>query len=441
MVKKKSLALWFCVLAFFNLNGCSTSIPIPTPGHQTLHLPTPHSPSPSPIQDLQEPESVDLSNSKIGVLLPLKGKFSKWGQKSLQGIQLALASCSSVKIELILEENADDLEDTLKSLEHLSVKHEVLAVLGPLLSKGIESISKKAQELEVPLISLSRKTLLPQDYILQAGLTQKIQAEAMAHYAMEKLKAKKFAIIYPNEKFGAESASFFWDSVEAMGGRIVGIESYPPEETDFIKIVNKLSGLEYPEARQRELDMLLQERNKNNIKKRSRKTEHFFALKPIVDYDAVFIPDDAKIAGQILPTFAYRDIENVKFLGTSSWNSPEFLLRTQGYNKDVFFLDAFFLESQTQESIQFINYFKHTFQQDPTSIEVVAYDAAAFLCSALSGLNLKPKSVTQSRKVLKDFFKKSHQFNGAIGKITLKDSSFSRKLNILTVKNGNIIEN
>src|SRR5262249_41889348 len=150
-------------------------------------------------------------------------------------------------------------------------------------------------------------------------------------HAVQQLGIHKFAMIYPRDKVGEEISQYFWDEVEGMGAQVVGAETYAPGETDFRQAVDKLSGLYYSEARQRELDELAKKREQDKIKKRTRKTEAYFNLRPITDYEAVFIPDEPKVAGQIIPTFAYRDVDHVKFLGTSAWNSPEFPSRVQAY--------------------------------------------------------------------------------------------------------------
>jgi len=304
-----------------------------------------------------------------------------------------------------------------------------------MLSKGVEQVAQRAQELGVPLISLARKSGPNQDYVFQAGLTQQIQAYEVARFAIEQLGAKRFAVIYPNEKFGIDISHTFWDAVESMGGKIVGSEYYNPGETDFRQVIDKLSGLYYSGARQRELDLLAQERDANHITKRTRKTEQFYQLKPIVDYDAVFIPDEPKVAGQILPTFAYRDVDHVRFLGTSAWNSPDFISRAQSYGEHATFVDAYFADSKSQTSKNFTTHYKAVFGQDPTSFEALAYDAASLLKFTLSS-----SSSNLSRSDIRDRLKSIRDFQGVTGKITYRDGQFFRNLTVLTVKNGHFAE-
>jgi ABC-type branched-subunit amino acid transport system substrate-binding protein len=234
---------------------------------------------------------------------------------------------------------------------------------------------------------------------------------------------------------GEESSQYFWDAVESMGGQIVGIESYSPTETDFREVVDKLSGLYYTEARQSELDELARQREVNKIKKRNRKTEQYFSLPPIVDYDAVFIADDAKISGQILPTFAYRDVEHVQFLGTSTWNSAELISRADKNAEGALFTDAFFPGSQSERVRKFIDQFKTQFGSDPNGMDAMAYDAGLVVVKAIEAAGSN-----YSRSDLLDKIRNTKNLRGVTGNISFKDGQLMRNLRILSIQGGQIVE-
>jgi tetratricopeptide (TPR) repeat protein len=391
-------------------------------------------------QDLlsQIQQATSLDPTAIGVLLPMKGKLSKFGIKSLQGIELALGIFgndeSRAPFKLIIEDSGDDPEAAIQALNHLALKHHVIAVIGPMLSKGADLVAQRAQEIGIPLLPLSRRAhQTRQDYVFYAGATQQMQSYAIARYAIQSLDLKKIAILSPNDKLGLDSSQAFWDAVESLGGEITGFETYSTTETDFRTPIDKLSGLFYTEARQFDLEKLAKEREANHVTKRTRKTEQFFALKPIVDYQAVFVPDEAKKLGQIMPTFSYKDVEGIKFLGTSEWNSSDFVTRAQNYGDQSFFVDAFFPESTDKTVEKFIEDYRSTFEQDPSSLEALAHDAARIIALTLSS---NPKGMTRSE--LKDRLLRLENFPGVTGRIRYKDGQFFRDLRILTIKNGKV---
>src|SRR5262249_22689744 len=156
---------------------------------------------------------------------------------------------------LVMEDSGEDADQSVAALERLVSQHHAVVVIGPLLSKGIDQVTQRAQELGVPLISLARasSSATSGNYVFQAGITLQMQTEQIARYAHDRLGYSKFAEIYPRDKVGIETGNLFWDAVDGLNGaEIVGAETYAPGETDFRQVVDKLSGLYYTEARQRE---------------------------------------------------------------------------------------------------------------------------------------------------------------------------------------------
>lgn len=387
-----------------------------------------------------------VEHSAVGVLLPLKGKFARWGQTSLAAIEQAFhvfdlpnsgsGAGRDFGVELVIQDSGETPDSAIKALDTLVNKYHVAAVIGPLLSKGIDQVTRRAEELGVPMISLARHTGTGgESYVIQGGLTIQSQAYEMAKYAILTRGLRRFAILYPKDKAGEDSANAFWDAVESLGGQIVGSEFYPPHETDFGQLVDKLSGLYYKDARLRELDALAKLRKLNDIKKRTRKTEKFFALPPIVDYEAVFIAGEPQEAGQIMPTFAYRDVDHVQFLGTSTWNTQELIQRSQKDAEGSLFVDAFFAGSEDFKIKRFVSDFNAQFGVTPTSTDAVAYESAIVLRDALANAGTSFSSAE-----LLDRIRNMSGSDGLTGKITYKNGQLQRDLLLLSIKGGQIVE-
>jgi branched-chain amino acid transport system substrate-binding protein len=385
------------------------------------------------LRGIQNQTQVDAKT--VGVLIPMTGKFAPFGQQALQGISLAFRIFSqngiALPYQLVIEDSGDTAESALKALEKLYYEHKAPVIIGPLLSKGITEVTQRAQELGVPLVTLAQQNGSPGDSIFSAGLTPLVQTEAILKHAIEQRGLKRIAIVYPKDKFGEQYSQIAWDVIESLGGSVTAIESFTPGETDFRKVIDRLVGLYYTEERQSEIDELAALRKRDNIKKRNRKTESYFALKPLVDFDAVFIPDEPKNVAQILPTFAYRDVSGVQFLGTATWNSPELVSRAQNSAEGAIFSDAFSSDSPNPNARKFGALFKSTYSRDPGAVEALAFDAANMIEVGLSqGLS--------KRSEIRDYLKGINQFPGVTGKITYQNGTFSRTALILTVKNGKI---
>jgi branched-chain amino acid transport system substrate-binding protein len=374
----------------------------------------------------------------IGVLLPMKGKFARFGARSMHAIGLAFGlfdpSVPDAKVNLVIEDSGEEPEQAIRALERLVRKHHVVAVIGPLLSKGIDRVTQRAQELGVPLLSLARHSGSPGDYVFEAGLTLRLQAQELVRHSIGKLGLKRLAMAYPRDRVGTEVVQYFWDAALAQGAEIVGAESYNPGDTDFRQVVDRLSGLHFPESRQREVAELAKLREEQKVTKKTRKTEQLFNLRPIVDFEAVFIPDEPKVAGQLIPTFAYRDVDKVRFLGTSAWNSPELASRAGPSAENAVFVDAFYAESGASSVKKFVETYRATLGTDPTSMEAVAYDAAEVLEWALT------REASPTRADVRDNLREVRELKGITGKISYRDGQLARELKLLTIKGGKVSE-
>ena len=394
----------------------------------------------------------------IGVLLPLTGKYKNIGERALHAIQMALGiyahtadkplaagakqELPDLGFTLVIEDSGDDGVSASAALERMATPQPgfspPIAVIGPVSSKGIELVVKKAESIHMPLITLCQNPGPKSAYVVAAGLTPSAQTNRLAEYSMQDLGQKRFAIVYPRDKFGEMYAHAFWNSIEALGGQITGIESYAPGETDFRVVIDKLAGLHYLEARSRELQELAKQRELQNIKKRTRKTESYFALKPIVDFDAVFIPEDTKIAGQIIPMFAYRDVDNVNFLGTATWDTPDLISRVQGFTNHIFLTDAWSPTDSDKGSQFFDSEMRQQFDVDPGGGEALAYDAASWIAKSIVASERKVGE--QSREKFLQSLLEGLPFHGITGEIENSSGTIKKTVTLLTIKDGGFVK-
>lgn len=376
---------------------------------------------------------------RVGVLLPLSGRFARYGQSALHGIELAFdifkrETHSTQKLTLVVMDDEGDVDRALAAMDELFYKHQVAVVIGPMISKLADPVGKKAQELGMPLISLTQKEAIGGDYVFNAALTPEMQVRAMAAFAVEKLKVKRFAIMAPDSKFGSEYAQAFWNELEGYDAVVRGYETYPDGETDYRRFVDRIVGLGENEARNREIEELNLLKEAVPIKGRSKKLDRMFSLKPIVDFEAVFIPDEPKALGQILPTFAYRDVENIIFLGINTWNSSELISRAGNFAENAMFVDGFYAGSENPITKRFIEEFRQTFGTEPGLLEALAFDAGRIIAY------LMRSNLVASRKEMRDRIMSLRNFEGVSGNVSYRAGRLSKSLHILTVKSGRIEE-
>lgn len=392
--------------------------------------------------------------TKIGVLLPLSGNFSKYGQLSLNSVIMAINAYNDMRnsarggapanspVTIVVRDSGESTESALKAFDQLAADDHVVAVIGPLLSRQALAVAQKAQEYGVPIFSLSQKQGLEKmgSFVFPIALTPSQQIQTLIQFAMKQQGFRRFAILAPDSAGGEEYVRLFWDQVEANGGVISGYETYRVGSTDFRAEIRKLVGLHYPDSRKLEMEDLKRReelyapRIKAKGALRKRLLQSLFRPKPILDFDAIFIPDGPQAIGQIAPAFAVYDAKQVPFLGINTWNTPEVVRRAGQYLQNSYFVDTFFPTARSKPVAAFVNDFSRHFGTVPGTLEVQAFDATRIIVGAIESGNIS------SRSDLVNYIlsKKMHQ--GISGQFHFSPNGLERSAYLLGVKGSEILE-
>ncbi len=184
----------------------------------------------------------------IGCLLPLSGRYEAYGQRTLNGIQLALSKSAAAgvnpHIEITIKDTRSDPVVAVKAVDEL-YESGVAAIIGPIVTA--ESAARIAQEHRLPIITFTQKEHITEigDFVFRNFFTPGMQVQAIVAHASRDLGARRFAILYPEEKYGRTFMNLFWDEVIRQGGKVVAVESYDVKTTDFSGPIKKLVGLHY----------------------------------------------------------------------------------------------------------------------------------------------------------------------------------------------------
>ena len=366
----------------------------------------------------------DVDAKAIGVLLPLSGKFGRFGRLCLNSVLMAFGALeempepkgNAASFRIVIRDSGETPESAQERFDELVKDEKVIAVVGPLLSKQFSAISQRAQEYGVPLVSLSQRVEAGQlgSYIFPVALSPAQQIEMLLKYAIEKNGFKRFAVLAPSDSFGEAYVNLFWDMVEKAGAEVVGIERYEPKSTDFRDEMRRLLGLEFPGARKIEIEDLEQRKQQfaSSLKVKGKLRQRIlrnFDPKAVVDFDAVFVPDDPATVGQIAPSFAVMDVDNIPLLGINTWNTPEIVQRAGRYMQKSLFVDGFFSGSRNPKNVRFTEDYQRYFRSAPGTIEVQAFDAAKILIEALGS------SAATNRAKLRDQLLNTEKFSGISG--------------------------
>jgi ABC-type branched-subunit amino acid transport system substrate-binding protein/TolA-binding protein len=386
-----------------------------------------------------------FQHNTIGVLLPLSGPYETFGSRALKGIELALDQFSSQgdnpPINISVKDTGADPDKTMMALEEL-YQDQVAAILGPIVTS--EVAAREAQRMGIPIMTLTQKDNIPEigDKVFRNFITPKMQVQAITSFTIESLGLHRFAILYPDENYGLTFMNLFWDELIKSGGQVVGAESYKPTQTDFTDPIKKLVGLYYelPEDLKMENENSDQQLTSVDSGDRTpadgsdREAEEE-EPEPIVDFDAIFIPDSPAIAGLIVPQLAYFDIMDVYLLGTNLWHSDSLIRIADQYVQGAVMPDGFFAESTSPAVQNFVTKFEETYQEKPDFIEAVVFDSAMILFHAVSRPHIR------YRNEIRDELLNLDNFPGVTGNTSFDETGeVKKKLHLLRIKGKRFVE-
>jgi len=413
----------------------------------------------------------------IGCLLPLSGPYKVYGYRALKGIELALnrmyVANMAPPFKLIIKDTGSDSSNAMQAVVELA-DLQVAAIIGPIITAEVAAIEAEIQG--IPIITLTQKEDITAigDYVFRNFITPAMQVDAIVSYATNILEIERFAILFPNENYGQTFMDLFWDKVITANGKIVGVETYDPDQTDFIDPIKKLVGLFYkvPEDLKPELELPAAEMLRRTAPKKKRPRIDLDAVytplcrflagfydsipvnykkrrgllygevysedeepQPTVDFEAIFIPDAPQKAGLIIPQLAFYDVEDIYLLGTNLWHSQSLIKMSREYVQGAILADGFFAGSGSAIVQQFVERFEKMFAEEPGFIEAITYDTASMLFELLSRDNIR------FRSALKDALMQVNGFDGVTGMTSFDDQGEAVKNPyLLRIKGDRFIE-
>ncbi|MDI6840417.1 MAG: ABC transporter substrate-binding protein [bacterium] len=340
---------------------------------------------------------------KIGVVLPISGPLSSYGDMCLKGVQLGAniinthGGINGRQVELIVEDDKGEDEAAYLAVDKLH-KQGVLCIIGPLTTKNVIRIGEYADKSRIPIITPTAtgiKATEGRDWVWRISFTDPFQGVMLAKFAIENLKAKSTCIFLdPRDPYSAGLCESFELEFSRLGGKILSKHTFEASDTIF-------------------------ETQLKSVK----------AANPA----CVFIP--AFYSEASLITRQARDIGiKVPFIGGDGWDSPE-LSRIIGNRPGVnYYSTHFFYNYGAPEVQEFLHQFRLEYSIEPETFSALGYDA----------IRLIQEIFKRSRRVTRSNFQyniKSTSFLGATGTIDFtKGREPRRSLMIIKFEPGKPIE-
>lgn len=299
---------------------------------------------------------------KVAILAPLSGPVPTFGVSTRDGALLAIEEWNAkggvlgYKIVPIVEDSQCTPEPAVNAMNKVVDQDKVKYVIGEVCSKATIPISEIGTAKKVIVISgTSTAEGVTVDtngntkpYTFRACFIDAFQGLVGAKFSMEKLGAKKaFVMLDQANDYVKGLAGEFEKNFKAMGGEIVGEESYTAKDTDFSTILAKVA-----------------------------------EAKP----DVVYLPDYYNIVNLVTKQAKEKGI-TVPFVGGDGWDSSDLdvVAAAGGY-----FTNHYSPDDPRPEVVNFLKAYGAKYKDDkgnpkvPDALATLAYDAANMLFTGIT---------------------------------------------------------
>ncbi|MGG1399089.1 MULTISPECIES: branched-chain amino acid ABC transporter substrate-binding protein [Bacillus] len=337
----------------------------------------------------------------IGTLTPITGSSAKMGEDMNNAIQMAADEINAAggingkKIKLVKEDEGCDPQIATAGANKL-VSKDVVAVVGGYCSGAVLPASGVMNQANIPwILTAANSAKIPEQGfkdIFLLNSTAPAQAKSAAEYMVNKLGAKKIAIINDNSAYAVDLAERTRDEVKGMGAKVIAFDAVNPEEKDFNSLMTKLK-----------------------------------ELKP----DATYWTGYYNVGGLLAKQFKQAGVSGAFGVGDGS-NDPTIIKIAGPENAEGLFVTTTPTPQFQESAKDWIPKYKEKFGADPGPYSAISYDGMKVMADAI-----KRAGSTDKDKIIKAL-NETNGFETFSGPLKFKENGETATSNfvVLIVKNG-----
>lgn len=211
--------------------------------------------APTAPKEEKAPEAQALAPVKIGVIAPLVGDASAYGEDVTAAVNLALQEINSAggvngrQLQAIFENGGCNGKDANTAATKLIDVDKVPVIVGGYCSSETLAAAPLAEAAKVALVSPASSNpsiTTAGDFVFRITPSDAGQGKAIADEIIKR-GYHKAAVVYMNSDYNLGLATAFKDAFEKLGGKIVAWETYEQDAKDFRTQIVKVRASQ-PEA-------------------------------------------------------------------------------------------------------------------------------------------------------------------------------------------------
>ena len=364
----------------------------------------------------------------VGIVVPMSGKNKQYGERAIKGIDTLInkEENKSLGTNLFIKDSQDNPIVAAKSVRELIEKHHVSMIIGGFFPNTAKEEYLEARKYGVFFISLSPVFLdkeLKSHLLIEIPGSVQSQIDSLISGKIIEAFGPRVAIFYPGDEGGQSYINELWRRHQTDKIELTSVHQFDKNIKDYREPVTRALGLKFTRERQEELEVwkdVYKLEGKSSIRR-------IQTLKPIVDFDWVFLPTYPHEAIQIIPAFNYYDATGLKYVGGPSWMSRS-LVREQRHLGGLYFVG----DDPKDFDPSFAEDYKARYGTTPKLIETLAYEAMNV------GLEVIKKTKAGNREELESNVLSLNGIEGVTGEWVLKEGIWMKNMDILRISRGAI---
>ena len=353
---------------------------------------------------------------KIGVLLPLTGKYQGIGESFLKAIELALFDISNKNIKIYPKDSRGNALDAYRAAIEFQ-KLGINIVIGPVFYESVERLNEINN---ITFIALTNKIDKIPKNVIAFGINIDSQINALKKYFKE-IQISKTILLSPKSEFVDQSQSIAKKDIL----KFYRTYSY---DVNPKKITGEIEKITNYRERKKDLERRIKILEKSDLykdKQELKKLEQKHTLGEI-NFDSVVVVDFGERLKSVLTSFMFSDVPS---------NKINFFTINQWFDKTLFDENA--AQNLHFPSIDLNNFnmfnkkFFNEFNKKPNEISILSYDALGLIYHCWFSNNFQFKAEQLYNK---------KGFKGLHGEFIIENSLSKQKLKIYKVLEKDFVE-